>query len=84
MYTITLHDTESEEIIGLVTPEKPMDFPKFEDLVRKSWTAFHSSPEFNDGDYSIEDYVEYHNANYKVQIDWVVNDFIQLSNHRGW
>ena len=29
-------------------------------------------------DYSIEDFVDYHNENSKMQIDWVVSDFIQL------
>jgi hypothetical protein len=80
MVTITLHDTDTEEIVGMVTPKSPIvDFDKFEDAVRKSFIAFHKSEEFNDGDYSIEDFVEYHNANNTLEIDWVLNEFIQLS-----
>lgn len=79
MYCITLHDTETEEIIGMVAPVKTMNFPDFEKLIRESWTAF--QPYLHDeleSDYSIEDYVEWHNENYEVKIDWVLNEFIKL------
>lgn len=79
MYCITLHDTETEEVIGLVTPIEKMNFDTFEDLIRKSWTAF--QPYLRDeleSDYSIEDFVEWHNENNEVKIDWVLNEFIQL------
>jgi len=36
MFCITLHDTETEDIIGLVTPVEKMNFDTFEDLIRKS------------------------------------------------
>jgi hypothetical protein len=81
MITITLHDTDTEEIVGMVTPQSPINFDKFENVIRKSFIAFHKSESFNDGDYSIEDFVEYHNANNSFEIDWVANEFIQLSEH---
>jgi hypothetical protein len=79
MYVVTLHDTETEDIIGLVTPEEPMNFTKFMDLIRKSWTDF--QPYLRDvleSDYSIEDFIDWHNENNEVKIDWVLNEFIQL------
>lgn len=79
MQTVTLHRTDDEEIIGMVTPVKPMDFDKFLDLIRDSFIKYHKSDEYMEGDYSIEDFVEYHNKYNEVQIDWVLNDFIQLS-----
>lgn len=79
MMIITLHDTSTEEIIGMVTPKAPVNFDDFEDIVRKSFIDFHKSDAFNDGDYSIEDFVDFHNANHPLEIDWVVNEFIQLS-----
>lgn len=78
MQAITLHNTNTEEIIGMVTPVEPMDFDKFLDLVRESFIKFHKSDEFMDGDYSIEDFVDYHNEHNEIKIDWVLNDFIQL------
>lgn len=78
MYTITLHNTETEEIVGLVAPVKEMDFDKFYDVIMESFVKFHKEPNF-DGDYSIDDFVDFHNENHPVQIDWVINDFIQLS-----
>ena len=78
MFTITLHDTDTEEIVGLVVPLMPISIDEFENVIRKSFIAFHKTDDF-DGDYSIEDFVEYHNANHPLQIDWVYNDFIQLS-----
>lgn len=79
MYCITLHDTETEEIIGLVTPVVETAFDKFSDFIRESWTKF--QPYLRDeldSDYSIEDFVEWHNENNEVKIDWVLNDYIQL------
>lgn len=79
MYCIKLHDTETEEIIGMVHPIQVMDFDKFLDLIRESWTKF--QPYLRDeldSDYSIEDYVEWHNENNEVKIDWVLYDSIQL------
>lgn len=79
MFCITLHDTETEIIIGMVAPVETMNFNTFEDLIRKSWTAFqpYMLNKLN-SEYSIEDYVEWHNTNYEVKIDWVLNEFIQL------
>ncbi len=53
-----------------------MDFDKFYNKVRESWTKFNDDDLADD--YSIEDFVEWHNDNNELQIDWVVSDFIQL------
>ena len=79
MQAIILHNTDTEEIVGMVTPIGTVDFDYFRDEVRKSFEKFHKSAEFNDGDYSIEDFVEWHNVNNEMEIDWVLTDFIQLS-----
>lgn len=79
MYCIILNDTQTEEMIGLVTAVVPMNFPEFENLIRESWTKF--QPYLRDeleSDYSIEDFTEWHNLNNEVQIDWVLSDSIQL------
>ena len=77
MQAIILHDSETEEIIGLVSPVEEIDFPKFQDEVYTSWVSFNSNEE-NVEDYSIEDFVDFHNKNSQVEIDYVVTDFIQL------
>lgn len=75
-FFITLHNTETEEIVGHVAPVIPMDFDRFDDLMRLTWKEFQTTHE----DFSIEDFVEWHNEQYpKNQIDWVIGDFIQLS-----
>lgn len=76
MQAIFLHDTDTEEIVGLVTPIEEVDFNKFWDEVYASWVSFNSND--LDDDYSIEDFVEFHNENYKLKIDWVIAHFIQL------
>lgn len=76
MQAIFIHDTESEEIMGLVTPLKETAFDIFDDDVRRTWAKFN-----NEGlaeDYTIEDFVDYHNENSSLKIDYVVTDFIQL------
>ena len=48
--------------------------------MRESFKNFHRySDGYNDGDYTIEDFVDFHNESYKLKIDYVVSDFIQLS-----
>jgi hypothetical protein len=78
MYTVVIHDSETEEIMGSVTQADgcSMDFDKFYDTVRKSWAKFND--EGLTDDYSIEDFVEWHNDNNELQIDWVLSEFIQL------
>ncbi len=76
MQVLIIHDTETEEIVGMVTPVKLVDFDKFSNEVWKTWKAFN-----DDGlaeDYSIDDFVDYHNDNSEMEIDWVVSDYIQL------
>ena len=84
MQTITLHNTETEEIIGMIYPmNNTINFNVFFDKIWESFIAFHKTgncDEFNDGDYSIEDFVDYHNINNPdMKIDCVVNEYIQLS-----
>lgn len=79
MQVLIIHNTDTEEIMGHVMPIGVVDFDYFRDVVNISFIDFHKSEEFNDGDYSIEDFVEWHNANNELQIDWVLTDFIQLS-----
>lgn len=72
---LIIHDSETEEMIGLVTPEKAIDFDKFEEEVSKTWKKFND--EGLAEDYSIEDFVDFHNENSKIEIDWVVYQSIQ-------
>jgi hypothetical protein len=76
MQAITLHDTETEEIVGTVYPLTSINFNNFFDNIYNSWKNFCS--EGLDEDYSIEDFVEFHNNREEVQIDYVVMDYIQL------
>ncbi len=78
MQVLVIHDTETEESIGMVHQQgKEIDFDKFDNAVRKTWTEFNRAGLAED--YSIEDFVDYHNENSKVKIDYVVSDFIQLA-----
>ena len=82
MQIIHIHNTETEEIVGTIYPKFNVNFDVLDDLVRKSFTEFHLDSKF-DGDYSIEDFVDYHNNHYPNQeIDWCVSDFIQLDSDR--
>jgi hypothetical protein len=93
MQVLVIHSTETEQIMGMVSPKKPVDFDKFDDEVRRTWKLFHddnvrnswaeeNNIEFDDDcEYSgltIEDFVEFHNSKSEMEIDWVVSDFIQL------
>ncbi len=80
MYIVTLHNTETEAIVGHVTQANgcSMDFNEFFGKIYESFKKFHK--EDLDEDYSIEDFVEWHNDYNDLQIDWVVADYIQLSN----
>lgn len=75
-YFVTLHSTDSEDIIGHVAPIEPMDIDKFDDILRVSWKAYEQQAD--DDDYGIEGFVEFHNENYEPQIDYVIGSFIQL------
>jgi hypothetical protein len=77
MQAIFIHDTETEEIVGLVSPIEKVDFDKFQDEVYTSWVSFNSN-EHNVTDYTIEDFVDFHNLNSNIKIDWVLTDYIQL------
>lgn len=77
MQIVTLHNTDTEEIMGSVYPVKSINFDKFLDGIRNSFIAFHKWSKFEE-DYTIEDFVDYHNNNSDMKIDWVVSDFIQL------
>jgi hypothetical protein len=76
MQVLIIHDTDSEEILGMVSPIEKVDFPDFDDEVRRTWQLFND--EGLAEDYTIEDYVDFHNENSKMEIDYVVSDFIQL------
>jgi hypothetical protein len=76
MQVLIIHDTDSQEIVGMVSPIDEVDFPGFDDEVRRTWLLFND--EGLAEDYSIEDYVDFHNENSKMEIDYVVSDFIQL------
>lgn len=77
MQIVTLHNTDTEEIMGSVCPVIPISFDEFLEGVRNTFTAFHEWDKFEE-DYTIEDFVDYHNNNSDMEIDWVVSDFIQL------
>jgi len=76
MQILNIYDRGTEEIIGAVTTIGTHDFDKFEDEVIKTYTQF--CDEGLDEDYSIEDFVDYHNENSKIQIDWVVIGYVQI------
>jgi hypothetical protein len=77
MQVLIIHDTDTEDIVGMVTQLDKVNFDKFQDDVYTSWISFNSNPE-NVEDYSIEDFVDFHNLNSDMEIDWVVSDYIQL------
>lgn len=74
MLILTIHYTESEEVFGMVYAVTKTSFDDFDNEVRRTWKTFEEENE----DFSIEDYVEYHNDNSNIKIDWPVHDFIQL------
>jgi len=75
MYAIALHDTETEEIMGYVHPIHPLNMDTFDDNLRSSWTAYQ---EVKEDDYCIEDFIDWHNENHEMLIDYLIVDFIQL------
>jgi len=75
MYAIALHDTETEEVVGYVYPIETMNLPDFDDKLRESWTAYQDILE---DVYTIEDFIEWHNENNEMEIDFAIIDFIQL------
>jgi len=78
MVAIQIHDSKTEEIIGAVSPiDTNIDFDKFQDEVYIKWKFFNNNPE-NVEDYTIEDFVDFHNATSELIIDYVIMDFIQL------
>ncbi len=79
MQIVNIHNTESEALEGTVYPLVKVNFDDFVNIVRKSFIEFHKSDSYNEGDYSIEDFVDYHNENNEIKIDWCVGDYIQLS-----
>lgn len=79
MQIINIHSTETEELIGSVYSVEKINFDHLIDIVHKSFIEFHKSDSYNDGDYTIEDFVDYHNKNNVFKIDWCVGDYIQLS-----
>lgn len=76
MYCIALHDTETEDIVGYVTPIEKMNMPEFDDLMRVSWKRFLNETDL-DQQY-IEEFEEWHNKNFDIKIEYVIVDFIQL------
>lgn len=78
MQIITLHHTDTEEVMGSVYPIEKIDFDDFYNEVYKTFSEYHKSDDF-DYYYDIDDFVEYHNDNSKIKIDSVVSDYIQLS-----
>lgn len=78
MQIITLHHTDTGEIIGSVYPIEKINFDDFYDEIYKSFSEYHKSEEY-DYHYDIDDFVEYHNNNSEIKIDSVVSDYIQLS-----
>lgn len=78
MQIITLHHTDTEEVIGSVYPKEVIDFDDFYDEIYKTFSEYHKSDDY-DYHYDIDNFVEYHNDNSKIKIDSVVSDYIQLS-----
>ncbi len=76
MQALVIHNTETEEVFGIVSPLEKVDFDKLDDEVRRTWKDFDSDEENEDS--SIEDFVDYHNENSEMKIDWVLTEFIQL------
>ena len=74
-FSITLYDTETEEIVGMVVPIEVINIDDFYDVIRKSFIDFHRSEYYNDGFYDIVDFVEFHNETNDVKIDWIFNEF---------
>lgn len=80
MQIITLHHTETEEVMGSVYPIEKINFDDFYDEVYKTFSNYQKSDEFDYYDINdINDFVEYHNDNSKIKIDSVVSNYIQLS-----
>ena len=78
-FSITLYDTETEEIVGMVVPIEVINIDDFYDVIRKSFIDLHRSEYYKDGFDDIVDFVEFHNETNDVKIDWIFNEFIQLS-----
>ena len=78
MQIVTLHHTDTEEVIGSVYPKQVIDFDDFYDEIYKTFSEYHKSDDY-DYYYDIDDFVEYHNNNSEIKIDSVVSDYIQLS-----
>jgi hypothetical protein len=83
MYGITLHYTDTEEIMGtvipLVYPEKFPNAPAVFDEVYRTFKMFNEKyDDFGELDDPIEDFVEFHNDNSELPITSMAIDYIQL------
>jgi hypothetical protein len=91
MQVLIIHSTETEQELGMVTPKKSVDFPKFDDEVRRTWTDFNNDmirdrwladndyePDLEIDELTIDDFVDFHNSKSEMEIESVVSDFIQL------
>ena len=71
--SIKLNKTKNVmQVIELKNKENDVDFPNFYNAVL---TAFES---LVDTDIEIEDFVDTHNANNELKIDWVICETIEL------
>ena len=84
MYGITLHNTDTEEIVGTVTEafesSSRVDAHTLFSEVYLTWKKFNDkhSEGLGDLDDPIEDFVEFHNYNSRIRITSICLDYIQL------
>ena len=79
MEGLTLHDAETEEILGTVIPTKETNDlgAEFNNEVWRTWKEYNEQEDYEYID--VFCYVHYHNENSKVQIERIHIDFIQIS-----
>lgn len=82
MKIIILHDTETEEIMGMVyLVDAKIAFNEFFEEIWESWTQFNkinSEMLQNEEGYSVQDFVKFHNENNEMKIAEPESDEIQL------
>jgi len=75
-----LHDSESQESMEIVHVTNPDDFPKqdnFFEEVSESWTDYNQLQEHELDPFDVDQFIEWHNAQWDSQLERIYVEFIQ-------
>ena len=83
MIVLTVYNTLTGENLGDITPiDSYMDIIEFKAFTKQTFIQFHIDCHVQNekySEYTIEDYVDYHNRRFHPKIDSVMCDVLRLS-----